>query len=176
MSESYLLILGDREPIAWVLSEHRTAFPATSRAEVDRLAEGDELFVYATRGAFRNPTRDRGRVIARAVVASPVAVLDEPVTFGDRAFPRGCDLRIDSLAPWGEGVELRPLVERLAAFPDARSWSVRLRRPLLHLAEPDAAVLRDALEPVAGPLEENLAAYRQRAGGPGGSAALLPGG
>ncbi|MBE1537345.1 hypothetical protein [Actinomadura algeriensis] len=156
MSESYLLILGDREPIAWVLGERRIAFPATARAEVDRIAEGDELFVYATRGAFRNPTRDRGRVIARAAVTSPVTVLDEPVTFAERAFPRGCDLRIDSLAPWGGGVELRPLVDRLAAFPDARSWSVRLRRPLLHLPEPDAALLRSALAPIAGPVDENL--------------------
>ncbi|MFD0904397.1 hypothetical protein [Actinomadura sediminis] len=169
MSESYLLILGDREPIAWVLSERRTAFPATARAEVDRLAEGDELLVYATRGAFRNPTRDRGRVIARAVVTSPVTVLDEPVTFGERTFPRGCDLRIDRLAPWGGGVELRPLVERLAAFPDARSWSVRLRRPLLHLPEDDAALLRNALEPAAGPVERHLPAYRAKAGVRGGA-------
>lgn len=98
MSESYLLILWDRDAIAWVLGKERMAFPATARAEVDRLTEGDELLIYATRGAFGNPTRDRGRVIGRAVVTSAVSVLDEPVRFGERTYPRGCDLRVESLA------------------------------------------------------------------------------
>jgi hypothetical protein len=40
VGESYLLILGDRQAIAWVLREQRMAFPATSRAEVSRLAVG----------------------------------------------------------------------------------------------------------------------------------------
>ncbi|MWA01953.1 hypothetical protein F8568_016545 [Actinomadura sp. LD22] len=163
MSESYLLILGDRDAIAWVLEEQRMAFPATARAEVDRLAEGDELLIYATRGAFGNPTRDRGRVIGRAVATSGVAVLDEPVVFGERAFPRGCDLRVESLAPWGGGPELRPLVDRLEAFPDARSWSVRLRRPLLRLPAPDAELLKAALDPFAGPRARNVNGYRERA-------------
>lgn len=163
MSECYLLILGDRDAIAWVLAEQRMAFPATARAEVDRLAEGDTLLVYATRGAFGNPTRDRGRVIARAVVASPVTVLDEPVVFGERAFPRGCGLRIETLAPWGSGVELQPLVERLEAFPDARSWSVRLRRPLLRLPAGDAELLTRALEPLAGDPAEHVDGYRAKA-------------
>lgn len=34
MSTAYLLILGDREVIAWVLGEQRMAFPRTPRAEV----------------------------------------------------------------------------------------------------------------------------------------------
>ncbi|SEG80653.1 hypothetical protein SAMN04489712_113123 [Thermomonospora echinospora] len=155
--------LGDRDAIAWVLDERRMAFPPTARAEVDRLAEGDTLLVYATRGAFGNPTRDRGRVIARAVVASPVVALDEPVVFGERSFPRGCELRIEALAPWGSGVELQPLVERLEAFPDARSWSVRLRRPLLRLPAGDAELLTRALEPLAGDPAEHLDGYRARA-------------
>jgi hypothetical protein len=58
--------------IAWVLSEGRMAFPRTSRVEVTRLAVGDELFIYTTRAAFGSPTRDRGRVIGRAIVTSSV--------------------------------------------------------------------------------------------------------
>jgi hypothetical protein len=52
---SYLLVIGEREALAWVLRESRTAFPATRRAEVDRLAVGDELFLLTTRGCFHNP-------------------------------------------------------------------------------------------------------------------------
>jgi hypothetical protein len=163
VSESYLLILGDRDAIAWVLDEERTAFPATARAEVDRLAAGDELLIYATRGAFGNPTRDRGRVIGHAVVTSAVSPLDEPVVFGEREYPRGCELRVESLAPWGQGVELRPLVERLDAFPDPRSWSVHLRRPLLRLPKSDADFLLDALRPLTGSLPQHVDGYKEKA-------------
>ncbi|MFI0348906.1 hypothetical protein [Actinomadura sp. 9N407] len=162
MSESYLLILGDRDAIAWVLGDQRMAFPPTARSEVDRLAVEDELLIYATRGAFGNPTRDRGRVIGRAVVESVVAALERPVEFGERAFTRGCDLRVEALAPWGNGVELGPLVERLEAFPDPRSWSVRLRRPLLRLPQGDAGLLRDALGSLAGTRADHLAGYQAR--------------
>lgn len=95
------------------------------------------------------------------------------MTFGERDFPCGCDLRIDSLAPWGGGVELRLLVERLAAFPDARSWSARLRRPLLNLPEQDADLLRSALAAVAGTLEQHLGAYRSQAAKGGGTASTV---
>lgn len=71
MVRSYLVILGDREAIGWVLREQRMAFPATPRAEVAALASGDRLYLYATRGAWRNPTRDRGRIIATAVARTP---------------------------------------------------------------------------------------------------------
>lgn len=121
------------------------AFPPTRRAEVDRLAPGDELFIFTTRGCWHNPTRDRGRVIGRATVTSPVAAYDEPVVIAGREFTRGCGIAVRSLAPVGEGVELAPLVPRLAAFPSANGWGIRLRRPLLELPAADADLLREHL-------------------------------
>jgi hypothetical protein len=159
VSESYLLILGDRQAIAWVLREQRMAFPTTSRAEVNRLAVGDELLIYTTRGAYRNPTRDRGRVIGMATVASAVEELDTPVEFGGREFPRGCEIAVESLTPWGEGVELQPLVERLAAFPNPKAWSIQLRRPLLHLHRRDAALIGKMVRARAGHRLEHLDGY-----------------
>jgi hypothetical protein len=159
VSESYLLILGDRQAIAWVLREQRMAFPATSRAEVNRLAVGDELLIYTTRGAYRNPTRDRGRVIGTASVASAVEQLDAPVEFGGREFPRGCAITVTSLVPWGDGVELQPLVDRLAAFPNPRAWSIQLRRPLLHLPRRDAELIGERLTARAGEHGEHLDGY-----------------
>jgi hypothetical protein len=148
VSESYLLILGDRQAIAWVLREQRMAFPATSRAEVNRLAVGDELLIYTTRGAYRNPT-----------VASAVEQLDAPVEFGGREFPRGCAITVTSLVPWGDGVELQPLVDRLAAFPNPRAWSIQLRRPLLHLPRRDAELIGERLTARAGERGEHLDGY-----------------
>src|SRR6266545_6047215 len=94
-SESYLLILADRQAIAWVLREQRMAFPRTVRAEVNQLATGDELFIYTTRNAFGNPTRDRGRVVGRATVTSTVIGLHEPVEIAGRQYPKGCDIRVE---------------------------------------------------------------------------------
>ncbi|WP_169987029.1 hypothetical protein [Microbispora sp. H10836] len=156
---SYLLILGDRQAIAWVLREQRMAFPPTSRTEIGQVRPGDELLIYTTRGAYRNPTRDRGRIIGRAVVTTEVRRFDEPVHIAGRDFPSGCGLRIDRLAPWGSGVELRPFVARLDAFPNPAAWSIMLRRALLRLPAQDAALLRDELAPLTGSRDANLPGY-----------------
>jgi hypothetical protein len=156
---SYLLILGDRQAIAWVLREQRMAFPATSRSEVAALRPGDELLIYTTRGAYRNPTRDRGRVIGRAVVTSQPRPLDEPVVIAGRSFPTGCDLRLDTLADWGTGVNLKSLVSELSVFPNPAAWSIMLRRPLLRLPAEDAAKIRQHLAPLAKDPQSSLAGY-----------------
>lgn len=147
---AYLLILSEREAVAWVLRESRMAFPPTNRSEVNRLKPGDELFILTTRGCWHNPTRDRTRVIGLATVASEVVPYDRPIGIGGREFTRGCEIRVHALAPYLTGVELVPLVPRLAAFPDKRpgAWSIRLRRPLLEIGEQDAALLREELAAV----------------------------
>lgn len=143
---SYLLPISDREPLAWILNEERTAFPSYRRAHASELEAGDRLFLYTTRGCFRNPTRDRGRVIGVARVVRPAMNLDEPVQFGDREFSIGVDFRIDTLLPRDEGVELAPLIPRLReSFPNERAWSARLRRALVPLAPRDAVTLERTL-------------------------------
>src|SRR5680860_253723 len=96
---TYLLPIADREPLAWILAEQRTAFPAVRAAEARRLKRGDRVFLYATRGCFHNPTRDRGRIIGAAAVTVAATALDEPMRFGEREFPIGVRLRIELLAP-----------------------------------------------------------------------------
>lgn len=143
---SYLLVIGDREALGWILTSSRMAFPSASRAEVAALRPGDELFLYTTRGCFKNPTRDRGRIIATAKVTSAVERLDQPVHFAGRDFPVGCELAIGRLAPLGEGLELAPLVDSLEVFrTSADSWSIHLRRPLVRLSEEDSGLLRNRL-------------------------------
>lgn len=175
---SYLLVLGEREAIAWVLREQRMAFPSTPRPEVTRLAPGDELLIYTTRGAFHNPARDRGRIAGRTVVTTPVTALDTPVEIAGRTFPRGCDLRIDSLAPWNQGPELAPLVPHLDAFPKPESWSAYLRRPLVPLTPADARLLNTHLTRAAAPYPTHLADYLTRSHPPRGASSIgtAPGG
>ena len=67
---SYLLIIGDREALGWVVSSGQMAFPSVRRSEVRSLGVGDELFLYPTRGASKNSTRNRGRIIGTAHVDS----------------------------------------------------------------------------------------------------------
>jgi hypothetical protein len=146
---SYLLVISDREALGWILTERRMAFPSGSRSEVRSLKEGDELFLYTTRGAFKRPTRDRGRVIGTAFVRNEVTPLARPVHLGGREYPVGCDLEIGRLAKLGSGVDLSQLVSRMETFADvAQAWSVRLRRPLLGLTKGDAARLQSELSKV----------------------------
>ncbi|MBL6276084.1 hypothetical protein JMF97_07915 [Micromonospora fiedleri] len=160
---AYLVILGDRDAISWVLHEQRMAFPATPRAEVAALAADDRLFLYATRGAWRNPTRDRGRIIGTAVARTSVQKLDTPVEIAGRTFVSGCDLRIEALAPYPGGLELQPLVAQLAAFPKPQTWSIYLRRALLTLPTQDAQLLDTLLTPIAKPRTEALSTYHRPA-------------
>jgi len=159
MNRSYLVILGERDAISWVLREQRMAFPATPRAEVAALAVGDRLFLYATRGAWHNPTRDRGRVIGVATAESPVRMLDQPIEIAGRSFVSGCNLSIDGVVPYPGGVELQPLVERLAAFPKPEAWSVYLRRALLALPPGDAKLLDETIHPLLVPRHQALPSY-----------------
>ncbi|MFJ9833665.1 hypothetical protein ACIRU2_20120 [Streptomyces sp. NPDC101169] len=147
MPSSHLLIIGDRAALSWVVTEQRMAFPAGRSKAARALEEDDEIFLYTTRGCFRNPTRDLGRVVGRASVAGPVRVLEEPVVFGERSFTEGCRLEVSGLTRFREGLVLRDLVPRLSVFPDPATWSVRMRRASLTLPPRDAELLRTELEP-----------------------------
>jgi hypothetical protein len=162
VTRSYLLVLADRDAIAWVLREQRMAFPATPRAEVSALAVNDRLFLYTTRGAWNNPSRHRGRVIGTARVQTAVQTLDRPVQIGGRNFWSECELAIDGVAPYPGGIELQPLASQLDAFPKPDAWSVYLRRPLLALSDADAALLDAQLNPLLTALDSVLPGYLAR--------------
>jgi hypothetical protein len=161
VSQSYLLVIGEAAALAWVLAEQRMAFPALRRSQAAALEVGDELLVYTTRACFHNPTRDAGRVMALSTVKTSVCDLDEPVVFRERRYTSGCSLDIQGVARLHQGIELRQIVPELHAFPDVRSWSVQLRRPLVPLDEHDRAILTRQLTPLLEPLERNLQAYVQ---------------
>jgi hypothetical protein len=160
-SATYLLVIGDRAALAWVLKHERMAFPDFSRAETRALQVRDRLLIYTTRGCFRNPSRDYGRVMGDAVVASTVTALDRPLVISGRTFPVGCKLSLKRLAALHDGVVLRDLVPDLDAFPSKDSWPIRLRRPLVRLSEHDSDLLSTRLTPLVSNPNDNMEQYLQ---------------
>ncbi|BDH51738.1 MULTISPECIES: hypothetical protein [Streptomyces] len=159
MASTHLVILGERSALRWVLTEQRLAFPAGRARQSGVLRVGDEVLLYTTRGCFRNPTRDVGRIIGRGSVAAPVSVLTAPVRFGDREFTTGCGIQIQGLAPFLEGLSIRDLVHALDAFPNKRAWAVQLRRTTLALSAQDAELLHRELESRLLPYADAIGSY-----------------
>lgn len=155
----YILPVADREPLAWIVSEQRTAVGAHRRREAEALQAGDRLFLYTTRGCFRNPTRDRGRVIGVARVVRPARAAGEPVRFAGREYEIEIPLRIESLAPRHAGVDLANLIGRLDSFPNRRAWPAYLRRALVPLTPADAKLLASELESLALPYSQAKSSY-----------------
>jgi len=162
---SYLLVLGDRRALAWVLRKERMAFAPRWRSLAAQLRPGDGLLLYATRGCFGNPTRDRGELIGEASVLTAAEELSKPVTLGQRTLSLACGISVDSLTPLRSGVELAPLVSRLRAFRRDRAWAGQLRRPLLPLPEEDVRLLRKLLTPRTRSPAEVLGEYLDAAEG-----------
>jgi hypothetical protein len=99
---------------------------------------------------FSDSTRLR-RIVGDATVTERSGTLRTPIHFGGREYPIGVRFRIERLAPRSKGVELSPLVSRLASFPDPSTWSARMRRALVPLIPEDAELLSRELERVADP-------------------------
>jgi hypothetical protein len=143
---SHLIVLGDRDAIAWVVSEQRMAFTRDRASSATAaIAAGDELLLYSTRGSFHSPTRDRGRVFGRALATSEVDKLSRPVRLLGREFTHGFEFELEALAPPRAGVDLAELIPRLSSFPNKRGWAASLRRPLLTLTPDDARLIRKGL-------------------------------
>ena len=68
-------------------------------------------------------------------------------------------VEIQGVAPYGQGVELAPLAGHLNALPDAATWSVRLRRSIVSLDEPDEATVRELLDPMLMPPDRAIDEY-----------------
>ncbi|GAA4401926.1 hypothetical protein GCM10023168_12000 [Fodinibacter luteus] len=152
-----LLVISDREPLAWLLSEQRWAIPAGRARSAPAI--GDQLLLYTTRGCYRNPSRDRGLVMGLATVRTSPGPLPEAVSFRGRDFTTGFDVDIEGVAPLHHGVELGPMAGHLDFLPDAATWSVRLRRSLIPLSERDASAISSKLMHHVQPRGEVLAGY-----------------
>lgn len=158
---SFLLVIGDRRALSWILHEERTAFPEDRCQVANRLRPGDRLVLYTTRGCFGSPSVDRGRLIGTATVATKVVSLKVPAEFAGRVFGRGCALKIGPLARVRSGPEIAKMLDRLETFP--QSWAVHLRRPLVPLDDNDYEACIAALESYTVDRVLALDGYRKQA-------------
>lgn len=159
---AYLLVLGEREAILWVLLNERMAFPSTPRREVSALQPGDELVLLTTRGAYHNPTRGRTRVIGTATVQSKVTQLNPPVEIAGRTFASGCQIKLETLAPYSTGAEIGPLAPQLHALRGQKNWGMLLRKPLVPIDDSDVILLKRELQGHLRALDESLLTYSSR--------------
>lgn len=156
---AYLVVLGEREAILWVLLNQQMAFPLTPRREVSALRPGDELVLLTTRAAYHNPVRDRTRVIGTATVESKVAQLDPQVEIAGRAFASGCLIKLETLAPYLTGPEIGPLVSQIHALRGQKNWGMLLRKPLVPIDDSDVVLLKRKLQSHLRSLDESLLTY-----------------
>src|SRR5688572_25318052 len=135
LSSKYILVISDRQALAWILREQRMAFAESRSQRARELKPGDQLILYTTRRCFGNPVHDRGRIIGSASIKTKVSHLKEPVSFKTQSYPLGCSLSIDTIANFREGPEIADLVEQLKTFP--ASWAVHIRRALVPIDDHD---------------------------------------
>ncbi|MCP2342986.1 hypothetical protein [Actinomadura rupiterrae] len=157
---NYLLVVGDREGLAWILKEGRMLLPSKRNRAAGDIRSGDRILIYTSRGCFRNPTRDRGRVIAEVIATSDVAILADELKVAGKIFNRSCSFSIGKMAREGEGVDLAQHVAKLNTFPD--KWHTHIRRTIVPISGQDRDLLMDALERIAIPAEEALPSYISR--------------
>lgn len=156
-----MLLLATNSGLAYVMREGKMAFPPTRRIRLD---VGDRLLLYTTRGVFNSPSRDLGRVVGTAKVASPILPLEQQRMIAGRMYTSGCDLRFTGLARLGEGVVLADMVEELTVFrPNPAAWSARIRRSVLPLPPEDYEYIMTRLEPFLHNPAEVVDAYLERA-------------
>jgi hypothetical protein len=134
-----MIILGDCDAIGWVLSNGRMAVNGRVAALPD---PGERVALYVTRGAYRNPTRDRAQIIGLAEVTEPPRTAD--VVVAGRSYAKSFGLRFDDVAEQRAGLPFEPLVPRLRFISNKASWGGAVRRPVVRLPEADFRLIEKA--------------------------------
>lgn len=140
---AWIFVIGERDALRWVLERERMAF--RSHVHTDALAEGDDVVIYATRGCWHNPTRDRSQIVAIGTLAGPVAA--GPITVAGERMARSCPLALTAILPDRNGVPFERLVDRLRMTNGKTHWGLVMRRTIVPLCAADhrtivAAVVR----------------------------------
>jgi hypothetical protein len=141
----WLFVIGDGDSLRWVLGKRRMAFRA--HVKTSHLSPGDATVIYATRGCWHNPTRDRAQILAIGSIASPIR--NKPVGVAGETMPQYCDLVFDVVLPERGGVPFTGLVEQLSLTKGRANWGPLLHRTIVSIGDGDVAAIRGAVERVA---------------------------
>jgi hypothetical protein len=136
----WLFVINSSTALEWVLTERRMAFRAG--VATSRLHVGDLWAIYATRRAL--PREESGQVVATGEVVSPV----QPgiVTVAGVEYANSCALKVQVAVPGGNGVPIKPLVERLRFIVYKDGWAGYLRRSMVEIKPTDFELFVSELE------------------------------
>jgi hypothetical protein len=149
VNRHWVVVLGERGGVAWVLNESRMAWTEASSRRADRIQVSDMCALYITRGAYHNPTRDEGQLIAVGTMSSPPSRLARPVVIAGKTFVTACDLQITTRLPEREGVSVRPLVGQLSFVRRKDVWGQYFRSGLIEVSSEDFEVMAHAVRAAA---------------------------
>jgi hypothetical protein len=146
---SHLAVVNDRSALAWIARESCLAFPSTRRREALTIAPGDEIFLYVTRGAYHNPTRDRAQICAAFLAHRSAEALAAPILIAGREFLFLLPVVAQVVAAPRRGADFASMAESMEFIPAGCSWAPFLRRAIFLVPSHDAAVLRRELSRAA---------------------------
>ena len=140
-AQTWLVAFGEIDGLRWVLKHSRMAFSEGLAWRASRIRPGDQLVLYATRGAFHNPTRDRSQLAGLARATSPVRRLRRPVQIRGRDYVVACDIQVTVSLPERQGVDFAPFVRKLEFIRRKNVWGQYLRAGLVPISRDDGRFL-----------------------------------
>lgn len=140
----WLWVFGDVAGLQWVLEHSEMAFTEHQALRASQAQTGDQVVLFVTRGAFRNPTRDTSR-LAGLVEVSGSLRKRKPVQLGEREFRRVIPFKPIHLFEERTGPAVSPLVEQLERVKNPKAWGQYFRQSPIQLSEHDYKIFDRAI-------------------------------
>lgn len=139
----WLIVIGDQEPLDWVLKNERMAFRDTVRTQ--DIEPGERFAIYVTRGAFRNPTRGFSQIVALGEFKGGIE--RKAATVAGESYARSARLSITAtVKDVKDGLPFKPLVDKLAFIRVKSGWPTYVRRTLVSIPETDFKTIENAFK------------------------------
>lgn len=142
---NWILVFADHNALAQVITQRTMQFLPTQARRVQQLAVGDEAFLYTTRGAYRNPSLDRSRLVGHVTLTSPVRTSDQENFISGREASHFASISLNRLAAFRSGIDFRLLVEQLDLTRNRLHWGQMLRQSPVAISIADAVLLARGL-------------------------------
>lgn len=145
----WLIVIGEREGLRWVIEHQRMAFRDTVKGKP---SAGDPFAIYVSRGAFHNPGRDEAQVLGLGTFKTGIE--RRATTVGDERYARTARLDISEVRPERQGLPFRPLVEDLTFIAKKSGWAAYVRQTLVPIPQADFDLIARRLREFPKPLSQ----------------------